>query len=136
MTQGTLQMGKAIADLLTTGINQDLTTLNSNGTPVDPTSTMGYLDVFSGGYGTGSTDTSSAQQSTAIDLLQKIGDYQYATGDTTAQAFAHFGVNIGEVASLLNESVDQADKQISQQVQDDAAMLTRRSPRRNRVMTS
>jgi hypothetical protein len=35
-----------------------------------------------------------------------------ARAATTAQALAHFGVNIAEVASLLDESVDQADTQI------------------------
>lgn len=122
MTQTSLQMGKAISDL-TTGINQDLTTLNAGNSSINPNSTQGYLSVFAG-YGSGSADAAnSAQQSTAIDLLQKIGDYQYATGDTTAQAFAHFGVNTGMIAALLGESVDQVGKQVDQQAQTDASMI-------------
>jgi hypothetical protein len=124
MRQGTAQMGKAIADL-TQGITGDISSLNgltfSTG---DPTlNKIAQIQAGIGGTGYAQQQAHAQQVSTTYDLIQKLGDFSFGTGEDVDQVLKAFGLSPGAIGKILGENADQVRDQIKAAADQDAAMV-------------
>jgi hypothetical protein len=125
MRMGSAQMGKAIADL-TQGITGDISSLN-NLIASTGDSTLNRIAEIQASIGAGGNyqqQQQHAQQvSTAYDLVQKLGDFSFGTGEDVDQVLKDFGLSPGAIGKILGENADQVRDQIKAAA-DQAAEMT------------
>jgi hypothetical protein len=121
--QGTAAVRKAIADL-TTGINNDIAALfGASLSGADANNPFGpqYQQAQKAAQ-----DQANAQRiSGAYDLIEKLGDYAFASGKTIDDVLKLFpSVSLDQIGSAAGISAEDARKQI-QAAEDNAAALTK-----------
>jgi len=124
MARGSAMVGKAVADL-STGIWSDINDLAYNA-PIAGADAFNTWALNIGRQTVGPNADSqkqAAQQSEAYDLLEKLGDYAYATGKSVADAFKSFGLSPDQIAGTLGITADQVDATVKG-FEDQAEALT------------
>lgn len=120
--QGSIAMGQALGKL-TQGIQSDVAILKGNlGGGDGP----GYINVVGNNKAAviAAQNATKAQQSAAAyDVIEKLGNYIFASGKSASDIYKQFGITPEELARTLGTSADDVAKQI-QSATDQAAALT------------
>jgi phage-related minor tail protein len=120
--QGTAAIGKAFVQLVG-DIDSDLSDLHLNG--AGGTSDHDLLLATSGTSGTDphARAEQAQQKSTAYDLIQKLGDYAFASGETVEQALKDWNLTPDKLAKILGVDDQKVEDQLNS-AKDSAASLT------------
>jgi hypothetical protein len=126
MTAGSATLATAIATL-TSGIVADINTLY--GSPIAESSASDPDGMFLIQDGTAAAKQAAAQAhadalSTGSDLIQKLGDYMFASGDTVDEALKAFGLTTAQLGTTMGLSPAAIAKQIQVAEQQAAALVT------------
>lgn len=119
---GSLAIGQALATL-TQGIDDDIKKLFP---PIsgdnDPS---GMFSIYNAGKAKAAADQQKAASDASIgfDIIQKLGDFAFASGKTIDQVLQLFGLSASEIGGKVGETADQVEKQIAS-AEDQAASLT------------
>lgn len=120
VANGTVAVGEAIATL-TQGIDSDIQNLFGIGAD-DGLTAMGVLD-FNAIHA-----QQQAQQaqvaSSAFDLIQKLGDFQFVSGGNTNDILGSFGISAEQLGAKIGESGDQVRQQIAAEASQAGSLVT------------
>lgn len=120
VANGTVAVGEAIATL-TQGIDSDIQNLFGIGAN-DGLTAMGVLD-FNAIHA-----QQQAQQaqvaSSAFDLIQKLGDFQFVSGSDPDKVLAGFGLTAEQLGAKIGETGDQVRQQIAAEASQAGSLVT------------
>jgi hypothetical protein len=120
--QGTAAVRKAIADL-TTGIQSDIVSL-FGASQVGYDSNNPFGPQYQQSQQAQQDQANAARISNAYDLIEKLGDYAFASGKTIDDVLKLFpGLSIDQIGGAAGITADDTRKQI-QAAEDNAAALT------------
>jgi hypothetical protein len=122
--QGTAAVRKAIADL-TVGIQNDIIALNGGALMFGADATNPFGPQQQQAQKAQNDQANAAKVANAYDLIQKLGDYAFASGKSIDDVLKMFpGLNLDQIGGAAGISVEDTRKQI-QAAEDNAAALTK-----------
>jgi hypothetical protein len=123
MAQGSLAVGQALAKL-SAGIQQDVAAIYGAPMLGDGPNNINVVANNKAALQAQAAATQAGQASAAYDLIQKIGDFAFASGKSTAEVLKQFGLTPDQLAKTLGTTADQVTKQIDAATKQAAALTT------------
>jgi hypothetical protein len=120
-TAGSLAIQQAIANL-SVGINNDIAALY--GMPTHATDLAHQIYYSQQNQGQTAAAQHAQQQASALDLIQKLGDYEFISGKSVGDTLKNFNLSDTQLAKTLGVSADVIDQDIQAAADQAKALVT------------